>query len=71
VLAQFFKVQILRLLSEEMDAIHRAKGLYWQRGHSQSVAAKADYQFRQDRLSWETGLRHTQQWFGGTGIVPT
>jgi hypothetical protein len=37
-------------LNEEMDAIHSANGLYWKQGNSQTVAAKTEYQFRQDRL---------------------
>jgi hypothetical protein len=37
-------------LDEEMDVIHRANSLYWKQGQSQTVAAKAQYQLRQDRL---------------------
>jgi hypothetical protein len=37
-------------LSVEMDAIHFANSLYWKQGHSQTVAARAEYQRRQDRL---------------------
>jgi hypothetical protein len=37
-------------LNEETHAIHRANSLYWKQGQSQTVAAKAQYQFRQDRL---------------------
>jgi hypothetical protein len=37
-------------LTVEMDAIHFANSLYWKQGHSQTVAARADYQRRQDRL---------------------
>jgi hypothetical protein len=37
-------------LSEKLGAIHYANRLYWNQGRSQTVAAKAEYQFRQDRL---------------------
>ncbi len=37
-------------LGAEMDAIHCANGLYWRQGGSQTLAAKGDYQFRQERL---------------------
>jgi hypothetical protein len=36
-------------LQKEMDAIHHANSLYWK--HSEpTLAARAEYQFRQDRL---------------------
>ena len=37
-------------LNEEMDAIHYANSLYWKQGKSQTLAAKAEYQFRNERL---------------------
>jgi|ERR1700722_5209439 len=37
-------------LTVEMDAIHFANSLYWKQGYSQTVAARAEYQRRQDRL---------------------
>jgi hypothetical protein len=37
-------------LSKEMDEIHRANRLYWEQGESQSPAAKAEYEFRNERL---------------------
>ncbi len=37
-------------LNEEMDAIHFANNLYWKRGPLQTLAAKAEYQFRNERL---------------------
>jgi hypothetical protein len=37
-------------LTVEMDAIHFANSLYWKQGHSQTVAARAEYQRGQDRL---------------------
>jgi hypothetical protein len=37
-------------LTVEMNAIHFANSLYWKQGHSQTVAARAEYQRRQDRL---------------------
>ena len=37
-------------LSEEMDAIHFANTLYWKRGPLQTLAAKTEYQFRNERL---------------------
>jgi hypothetical protein len=37
-------------LTAEMDAIHFANSLYWKQGHSQTVAARVEYQRRQDRL---------------------
>jgi hypothetical protein len=40
----------IAVLNEEMDDIHFANVLYWKQGHSQTVAAKAEYQFRQNRL---------------------
>ena len=42
--------QTIAVLSEEIDEIHRANGLYWSLGQHQTKAAKARYQFRQDRL---------------------
>jgi hypothetical protein len=39
----------INFLNQEMDEIHYANSLYWkQEGHSK--AAKAQYQWRQDRL---------------------
>jgi|HubBroStandDraft_1064217.scaffolds.fasta_scaffold00017_81 hypothetical protein len=43
------KVRIAAL-SEEMDAIHAANSLYWQAGKVHTLAERAEYQFRQDRL---------------------
>jgi hypothetical protein len=37
-------------LNEEMDAIHYANSLYWKQGKSQTLAAKAEYLFRNERL---------------------
>jgi hypothetical protein len=37
-------------LSKEMDAIHHVNSLYWKQGQSQTLAAKAEYQFRNERL---------------------
>ena len=37
-------------LTVEMDAIHFANGLYWKQQNFQTVAARAEYQRRQDRL---------------------
>jgi len=37
-------------LNQEMDAIHRANSLYWKQGKSQTLAAKAEYEFRNERL---------------------
>jgi len=37
-------------LTVEMDSIHFANTSYWKQGHSQTVAARAEYQRRQDRL---------------------
>jgi hypothetical protein len=37
-------------LSKETDAIHHANSLYWKQGQSQTLAAKAEYQFRNERL---------------------
>ena len=37
-------------LTVEMDAIHFANTSYWMQGHFQTVAARAQYQRRQDRL---------------------
>jgi hypothetical protein len=33
-----------------MDAIHHVNSLYWKQGQSQTLAAKAEYQFRNERL---------------------
>ncbi len=38
------------VLNEEMEAIHYANSLYWKQGNSQTIAAKAEYQFRTERL---------------------
>jgi len=38
------------LLNEEMDQIHQANNLYWKQGNSQTLAAKAEYEFRNERL---------------------
>jgi hypothetical protein len=40
----------IAVLNEEMDAIHAANRLYWKQGKSQMLAAKAAYQFRNERL---------------------
>jgi hypothetical protein len=40
----------IALLNEEMDSLHRANGLYWSQGQSQTTSARAQYQFRQERL---------------------
>ena len=37
-------------LNEEMDAIHYANSLYWNQGKSQTIAARAEYHFRLNRL---------------------
>jgi hypothetical protein len=37
-------------LSKEMDEIHHANRLYWKQGESQSLAAKAEYESRNERL---------------------
>jgi len=37
-------------LSKEMDAIHHANSLHWKQGQSQTLAAKSEYQFRNERL---------------------
>jgi hypothetical protein len=37
-------------LSKEMDEIHNANRLYWAQGESQSLAAKAEYESRNERL---------------------
>jgi len=37
-------------LNEEMDAIHHANNLYWKGGSVRTLAARAEYQFRNDRL---------------------
>jgi hypothetical protein len=42
------KARILAL-SEEMDAIHSANKLYWEHAN-QTLAARADYNFRNERL---------------------
>jgi hypothetical protein len=33
-----------------MDAIHHANSLHWKQGQSQTLAAKSEYQFRNERL---------------------
>lgn len=43
-------VQTIAALSEEIHQIHCANGLYWSQGQHQTTAAKAQHQFRQDRL---------------------
>jgi|HubBroStandDraft_2_1064218.scaffolds.fasta_scaffold3394226_2 hypothetical protein len=40
----------IALLRNEMDEIHRANRLYWQQGESQTLAAKAEYESRNQRL---------------------
>ena len=40
----------IAFLSEEMDGIHRANTLYWKQGNSQTVSARAAYNFRNERL---------------------
>jgi hypothetical protein len=37
-------------LSKEMEEIHHANRLYWAQGESQSLAAKAEYESRNERL---------------------
>jgi hypothetical protein len=37
-------------LTVEIDTIHFANGLYWRQENFQTVAARAEYQRRQDRL---------------------
>jgi hypothetical protein len=37
-------------LYEEIDAIHSANSLFWQQGERATAAARAQYQFRLDRL---------------------
>ena len=44
------KCSRLAILNEEMNAIYYADSLYWRQGNSQSKAARADYQFRKERL---------------------
>ena len=39
----------IAFLNEEMDAIHYANSLYWKQ-KGQTPAAKAEYQFRNERL---------------------
>ena len=39
----------IAFLNEEMDAIHYANSLYWKQ-NSPTPAAKAEYQFRNERL---------------------
>lgn len=43
------KVKIA-FLNEEMDKIHAANGVYWKQGKSQSATARAEYEFRNERL---------------------
>jgi hypothetical protein len=40
----------IAILNEEMDAIHNANSLYWKQGQSQTLADRAQYEFRQERL---------------------
>jgi hypothetical protein len=44
------KEKRIAALREEMDAIHAANRLYWQAGEEHTLAERAEYQFRQDRL---------------------
>jgi hypothetical protein len=37
-------------LRKEVDEIHRANRLYWEQGESQTLAAKAEYDSRNERL---------------------
>jgi hypothetical protein len=37
-------------LNEEIDTIHRANAPYWEQGKSQTFAARAEYQLRNERL---------------------
>ena len=43
------KARIVALL-EEMEAIHYANSLYWKQGTAQTLAARAEYQLRIERL---------------------
>lgn len=38
------------VLNAEMDEIHYANSLYWNQGNIHSKAAKAEYEWRQERL---------------------
>jgi hypothetical protein len=40
----------IAVLHEKMDAIHYANSLYWKHGNEQTKAARAQYQWHQDRL---------------------
>ena len=40
----------IAFLNVEMDELHRANGLYWKQGQSQSLAEKSKYEFRNERL---------------------
>ena len=40
----------ITFLNQEMDEIHHANTLYWKQKEGHTKAAKAQYQWRQDRL---------------------
>ena len=40
----------IALLTAEMEAIHFANRLYWERGEAATLEERAEYQRRQDRL---------------------
>ncbi len=40
----------IAVLNDEMDAIHYANSLYWKLGEFKTLAAKSEYQFRNERL---------------------
>jgi hypothetical protein len=44
------KLSRIAVLNEEMDAIHCANSLYWNAGQTCTLAARAEYQFRKERL---------------------
>jgi hypothetical protein len=43
------EARIVALL-EEMEAIHHANALYWKQGTAQTLAARAEYKLRNERL---------------------
>jgi hypothetical protein len=40
----------IAFLNQEMDELHVANSTFWEQGKSQSLAARAEYQFRNERL---------------------
>jgi hypothetical protein len=63
-------------LTVEIDAIHFANGLYWKQENFQTVAAREEYQRRQDRLEeirielaqlrWETAANKEKGKYSGS-----